>query len=446
MSHFDFTRSPLSSRLTVALFIPLIAALGFAGCGKRAWDGKTATPIKHIIVLFQENRSFDHYFGAYPTGNGTFQFAGNTPKVNGLPANVHLKLSSHEEVSPHPTTYTHTLDVPHTYASMIAAYNGGRMDGYAEEGGRMAMVYYDERSPVVEYWKLAQRYTLCDNYFQPIFGPSTPAAFYLIAGHSITDTGEADGHEILNDIDPYYPPWGIGADGSRRTVSQNFPTVADLLDDKGVSWGWYQEGYRAGEEETSRTYEAHHNPFQYMKRWHKSSGLHGMDEFFDQLQKDTLPSVVFLKGSEDHDEHPGKSDLKVAIPWVADLVKRVEASPAWKDSVLILTWDESGGWYDHVPPPQTSGDKPKTTNVSKNYRGETIVDGKPCGNGPRVPCLIISPFAKKNYVCHQVANHVSILQFIEYNFHLKALSGTSATPPGLMDSFSFESKKPEADR
>lgn len=427
--------------------------------GERA---ATRSPIKHTIILYQENISFDHYFGTF--GHG----------ADGIPAGVQLSHigTTGNTYGPYPptalsgATQASTCDVDHGYADMIRMVDHGRMDGFLQFGNdltvpqpstptscptfesnpggpALALGYYeghrdDPASPLQTYWDLARRYTLADHFFQGVYGPSTPGAEWLVAATNNTVHDPNPRGDVCNDYPPAIAPQDIPNLGVEATTAH-------------VSWAWFQGGFgRCVPGSPSRThgYSAHHDPFQYFTstadlehRWawdprmdYPEANRHQRDleVLYDALAGTPingrvvdLPAVSWLKAPTASDGHPGYSSPVRDDAFLADLVNRLQGSDYWKDTALIVAFDETGGWWDHVAPPDLGGqfatwvgDQPNLTGCQ--YPG----DGLPCGEaglGPRMPVLVISPYARRAFLDHDLMDTASLVNWVEWNHRLPAL-------------------------
>ncbi|WP_027416997.1 phospholipase C [Aneurinibacillus terranovensis] len=387
---------------------------------KAAPDARlTATPVKHTVVIYQENRSFDHYFGTYPNAPGFHALPG-TPSVNGIPAGSYNLDRNGRPVYPYlfPAHQKKTSDVNHGYKDMIKAYNNGLMDKFYEVSekhikgsGIVAMGYYDYHT-IPAYWQYAQHFALADNWYQPIFGPSTPGALYLVAAQS----GTKD-RPITWDPGPKNN-FGADAEGESLTYNLTYTNIGDKMTAAGIPWAWYQGGYAAKDE----TYAAHHNPFQYFQNFEDGkyrTNLKDIAQFQTDIANRRLPAVSFLKAEYPENEHPGYSSPE-GQDFTVRAVNAIMKSPYWKDTAIIITYDESGGYWDHVPPPQVA---PGPDGLK--------------GEGPRIPALVISPYAKRNYVSHVQYDTTSILKFIEWNHHLAPLNNRDKNANNILDMFDF---------
>lgn len=382
-------------------------------------ESDTSSPIKHVVVIYQENRSFDNYFGTYPYAPG-FHPLPNTPTVNGIPAGSYNLNENGNQVAPYlfPSDQMKTLDVNHGYADMIKSYDNGLMDKFYMESelhkkgsGIVAMGYYDYHA-IPAYWQYAQHFALADNWFQPVFGPSTPGALYLVAAQSGTKDKPITG-------DPT-PKNNFGGDKyPGLDYNLTYKNIGDSLTETGRSWGWYQGGYAAKDD----SYSSHHNPFQYFQNFEDgkyNDNLKDYNDFAKDVANRNLPQVSFVKADYPQDEHPGYSTPQ-GEDFAVNTINAIMNSPYWKDTAIVITYDESGGYWDHAAPPQV-------TPGPDGLQGE----------GPRIPALVISPYAKQNYVSHVQYDTTSILKFIEWNYHLAALNNRDENANNMLDMFDFQ--------
>jgi phospholipase C len=431
----------------------------------------TATPIKHLIVVFQENVSFDHYFGTYPhatnTDGQTWFPAAGTPTVNGLtPA-----LLAHNPNSANPQrlgpAQALTCDQDHDYTPEQKAMDHGLMDKFVQNtetsscsapdygAPGLVMDYYDGNT-VTALWNYAQRFAMSDNSFDTEFGPSTPGALNLVSGqtHGATPADDPDSTvngSVIGDPDPAYDDCS-GSD----TVTVSGPNVGDLLNQNGVTWGWFQGGFRPTAAATSTTkavcgsthnniggvsekdYSPHHNPFEYYASTsnphhvppasvseigHNGQANHEYDlsDFYDALHYDQLPAVSFVKAARYQDGHPANSDPLDEQNFLVTLSNAVQNSKDWKNTAIVIAYDDSDGWYDHVMPPilNPSHDTVNDALSAPGHCGNgTPMQGYQdrCGYGPRLPLLVLSPYAKRNFVDSSLTDQTSILRFVEDNW------------------------------
>ena len=631
----------MSRKRIVALFLAALAAIGgtvlVAGSalarGPHRHDDHrrvvefrhdTRTPIRHVVVIFQENVSFDHYFGTYPTAANTdgqrFHASPFTPAVDGLtpasssslpPSLRHSTnlLTSNPNSSPparldsSPTGAAGgaggqlTCDQDHNYSDEQQAFDNGNMDRFVQSVGtgdgtkspfgtacdaKQVMDYYDGNT-VTGLWNYAQHFAMSDNSYGTTFGPSAPGAINLVSG----DTGSVDtAHEVNTPpiSTPTSPNGDITADGvggfsltndaqpywddcsTRDAVAMSGQNIGDLLNARGLSWGWFEGGFRpstsfsaalaatgnTGQPTSQFTpdefknagfqnsvpnssnqgicdavhpvggalggtgqwgfkddYIPHHEPFQFYASTANPHHLTipanptgqdtraGLEEIgrdtqsytndvpqfntpnhnydtsdFDQLVAaiskrelpgSALPAVSFLKAPGYEDGHAAYSDPADEQQFVAKEINALEKTPDWRSTAVIISYDDSDGWYDHafsgvsnqslspadnltntattLPTSGQCGPRPQTTTPLGGEQGR-------CGLGPRLPLLVISPFARHNYVDHNLSDQASIINLVEYNWRLPGIGGSAdqllagtdhaeRVPFDLAGSFSF---------
>ena len=562
----------------------------------------TRTPIKHVVVIFQENVSFDHYFGTYPYATNAdgqpFHAAPGTPAVDGLlPATSHslpaslrhstnLLTSNPNEAPPLRLDSSAngigtdaggqlTCDQDHDYSDEQAAFDNGEMDRFVQATGTASgtapggapcqasqvMDYYDGNA-VTGMWNYAQHYSLSDNSFGTTFGPSSPGAINLVSG----DTGNVDtaheansppiststspngdltadgkgGYSLTSDAQPYYDDCS-----TRDAVALSGQNIGDVLNNEGLSWGWFQGGFtpstsfaaalaatgNSGQPTSTFTpdefssyfanaanrpahssnqnlcsavhpvgvavggtgqygykddYIPHHEPFNYYASTANPhhltlptdgagedtfAGLQeigrdtqsyagGVPQFntpnhqydtgdFDQLvaaisdgelPASALPAVSFIKAPGYEDGHPGYSDPADEQKFVATEIDALMHSPDWSSTAVVVNWDDSDGWYDHVysgvtnpslspadnlTPTSTTGTTSGKCGPSPQTTAPLAGEQGRCGFGPRIPLLVISPYAQHNHVDSDLSDQSSILNFIEYNWHLPGIPGSA---------------------
>ena len=345
------------------------------------------SPITHIVVVVQENHSFDNYFGTYPTANGTLvnSITKNLEHVNGLPNRICLPFKS-RCVPPRPAKGYTTTDPNEGQLAYENDYDGGRMDGFPQFSGPQSMTYFDYHQ-ISAYWVYAEEYGLADNYFASAMTTGGPNRLILFAG----DTPVPD-----DDAPPSYISYSN--------------TVLAQLSDNGISWGYYDYGIMP-----------YIYPFIYFSNFTRSaaSNIHDVSAFFQELSNGTLPAVNFVMalGANGLDEQP-PSNVTLGETWTVSVVNAIMASSYWNSTVILITWGDGSGYYDHVPPPQLLTIDHNFTHALHGY-------------GERVPLLVISPYAKENYVSHQVLNHMSITRFIEDNWQLPTLNRNVAESNSL---------------
>lgn len=464
--------------------------------------GATATPIKHLVVIFNENVSFDHYFATYPNAANTdgtrFTAAHGTPRANTLQT-AGLLTSNPNPALPQRLSSSQALtcDQNHGYSAEQKAADGGRNDLYVQntdvetctpglftEPG-LVMDYYDGNT-VTGLWNYAQHYAMSDNSYSTTFGPSTPGAINLISGqthgiHAVTPTGtpttdsyvvaspDANGvGTVINDPDPYYDD----CSNTNGTKSNNLAVasgknVGDLLNAKGVTWGWFQGGFKpttpyagpgtkavCGAKSTnigggtSLDYSPHHSPFEYYASTsnphhlapssvaaigHTDQANHNYDvsDFDAALAAGNLPAVSFVKAPEYQDGHAAYSDPIDEQHFLVKEINALQKSPEWSSTAVVVAYDDSDGWYDHQSAVITNGsnDPARDAAICTSAAATVGVAGgyaDRCGPGTRQPLLVISPFSKTNYVDHTQTDQASILSFVETNWGTGRIGDFSA--------------------
>lgn len=391
-------------KTSIALLV--LALLSLSSQTSLAWS--QSNPIEHIIILYQENRTFDHFFGTYPGANGLPLMA-DLP--NGLPFKVALPKApgSKEMVTPFHLTTTSTRDLDHSSRAAEVAYDHGKMDGFVyAENSEMTMGYYDYRE-LPYYWDYASKFVLMDNFFTSQRGPSLPNHLYLIAGQSgglIDNPGPCQSRAICQGPSSKNP-YGLPND-----LTFNFTNVMDELDGHGVSWKYYN-----GDKENYKD-AGYWNPVpafaSFMKNPSRLSNLAPNDQFLKDLANGNLAKVVWVIPQEDESDHPS-ADVKVGQKYLVSLINAIMETKFWSSTAIFVTWDDYGGWYDHVPPPQVDA----------------------FGLGFRVPCLIISPYAKEGFIDHTQSEFTSILKFIETVHELPPLTRRDAMASNMLEAFDF---------
>jgi phospholipase C len=527
----------------------------------------TKTPIKHLVVIFNENRSFDHYFGTYPNainvdGEPRFEPAKNTPpdinnlESNGLLFNNPNLNNTANNVAANPTaktlgssasnpfrldrTQAATADQDHGYTPEQLAFDGGKNDlfpletGAGTSGGAgvfgnnaQVMGYFDGNT-VTAFWNYAQNFAMSDNSWDDNFGPSTPGAINMFSGNTNGATfpalpagtpaaliaaeltaGDAgvlnsDGSFTLTgDIDPF----GDVCSSPSAQVQMTSKNIGDLLNASDIPWGSFVGGFNlqtinnngssgchrssVGQVTSAGDYVPHHIWFQYYKSTAnltharptstKAIGFttvpgtktfdpanHGydLDDFFTAVGAGNFPAVSFIKQASFQDGHPGNSDPLDEQTGLVTLINFLQQQPDWSSTAVIIAYDDSDGWYDHASAAIAHGSfsatpliplapsvdvdalngngncgTPGVTPVPNGLSGQPV-NGR-CGPGTRQPFVVISPYAKKNYVSHVVISQASIPQFIEDNWlSSERLGGGSfdATTGSIMDMFDFNQK------
>lgn len=496
---------------------------------------QTATPIKHVVVLYQENVSFDHYFATYPnatnpTAEPAFTAKAGTPSVNNLVSanlltgNPNFTNTANGTDAAEPfrldRTQAATADQNHAYTAEQQAYDNGAADFFPKYTGKgttggagsfgtkgQVMGYYDGNT-VGALWNYAQSFAMSDDAYTDTYGPSTPGALEAVSGQTdgmqiVATTDKpftmsaysyyiADGqggYTMINDVDPAADT----CSSATNQASMSGKNIGDLLNAKNISWGGFMAGFNLSVTNPNGTtgckrstvspvvnstvtdYIPHHNWFQYYKSTanpthaRPSSTLaightvetdgkttdpanheYGLQDFFAAVKADNMPAVAYLKAPAFEDGHAGYSDPLDEQAFVAQVVNFLEQQPQWSSTAVIVTWDDSDGWYDHA--------FATTTNASFDSQADQLngagvcgsgtplsgLSGKPvngrCGPGTRIPFLVISPWAKPNYVSNTAISQASIVKFIEDNWlGGNRVGGGSfdATAGSIMNLFDF---------
>ncbi|TPW30944.1 alkaline phosphatase family protein [Martelella alba] len=468
----------------------------------------TATPIKHLVVIFQENVSFDHYFATYPKaanpeGEPAFTAAADTPSdINTLAHaglldnNPNKTNTDNGEDAAAPfrldRTQAASADQNHGYTAEQAAYNNGKMDLFPKYTGRgskggagsfgtkgQVMGYYDGNT-VTALWNYAQHFAMSDNAFSTQFGPSTPGAINLISGqtngmalppgYQLEKDGTYDGGRVVPDgngnwtmISDLDPTDDVCSNPKYPTALMTGRNIGDMMNDRGISWGFFEGGFDLTLTNTNGTtgcarttmsdvtksaevdYIPHHQPFQYYPSTANPKHIrpaspevvgtsndgganhqYDIHDFYDALKAGNMPTVSFLKAPGYQDGHAGYSDPLDEQEFVTNAVNTIEDSPFWKDTAIVIMYDDSDGWYDHaqalVNPSDIpvagydvlTGDSCGTGTPLPGVSGQPV-QGR-CGYGTRQPLLVVSPYAKVNFVDHTLTDQTSVMRFIEDNW------------------------------
>ena len=396
-------------------------------------------PINHFIYIIQENHSFDNYFGTYPGANGIPPGTKLAERPNG--PRIYKLFHFVGDAIP--------KDLAHSWESAFTAYNHGAMDGFIWAEWPRALSYYGGTKPfptpdpnkiqgiptptpspartkppthpppgwvlntlsymdytqIPNYWDYARKYTLCDYFFSSLMGPSQPNHLYTVAAQA--------GGLVFN-------PHQLSLITGEEPGTYDFPTMCDLLQAASVGWKYYC-GFLTTTNQPEPQVHTVWNPLPAFKEFQNNPDLLAhlvyTTQFYNDLKGGTLPEVSWIVPSAEASEHP-PYDVTVGMWSVTSLINAVMSSPYWKDCVIILVWDDYGGFYDHVPPPQTD-----------RY-----------GFGPRVPALVISPYSKANKVIHTRFDLTSPLKLIEKRFSLKPLTDRDADANDMVDCFDFTQK------
>ncbi|WP_179404691.1 acid phosphatase [Burkholderia guangdongensis] len=500
-------------------FTPLAiaAAIGLSACGNEEIAQQNLSAVKNVVVIYAENRSFDNLYGHFPGANGLANATATSTQQkdrNGAPLPTLPRIwggLTAKGVSPAVTEAmtanlpnapfaiddpngfatsmnVTTRDLYHRFYENQMQIDGGRNDMFAAwaDSGGLVMGHYTSDPATLPLWKIAQQYTLADNFFMGAFGGSFLNHQYLIcacvpvypnadkspAAGSISAVN-ADGTSLavaanspasaldgppkfvnsgnltpdfhaVNTMQPAYQPSGNKppANGDHALADpalpttlppQTQPTIGDLLTQAGVSWAWYggawgdalraaqkgESGVIYGPNLTSPNFQPHHQPFNYYanqapgtasRAEHLLDGGTDGAAFIQAIDSGKLPQVAFYKPQGNLNEHSGYTDVQSGDRHIADLIAHLQKSPQWNNMVVIVTYDENGGIWDHVAPPK--GDR--------------------WGPGTRIPAIIVSPFAKRGFVDHTQYDTASILRFITRRFGLPRLAGIQARDDALV--------------
>jgi phospholipase C len=537
----------VASSLAVLLTAGTLPSPALAA-GGHADGAPTATPIKHLVVIFQENISFDHYFGTYPkalnpAGEPAFHARPGTPAVNGLwkglrtnnpnflnSANNATLASGSVSIAANPfrlnRSQAATADQDHNYGPEQAAFHGGLMDLFPLSVGTegpppaappaavtttaLTMGYFDGNT-VTGLWHYAQHFAMSDNMYDTNFGPSTPGALNVISGQTngVTSTtvkvnnstiveagGTAGSLTLIGDADPA----GDVCSSTTKNVSMSGTNIGDLLNAAGVSWGFFAGGFDLtiknsnGTTGCARTttsavtgvtesdYIQHHQPFQYYASTQNlahtrptsvsaigtpndpvAHNQYDVHDFFDAVSAGNFPAVSYLKAPGYQDGHAGYSDPLDEQNFVVNTINFLEQQKDWESTAVIITYDDSDGWYDHqmspivnqsaTPADELNGAGLCGAGTSTSLPGidpttTPSAQGR-CGYGPRLPFIVISPWARDNYVSHKIIDQSSVVKFIEDNWlGGQRIGGGSfdAVAGGIHNMFDFNQPFSRADK
>ncbi len=501
---------PCLPRVDTSLLVALLATLvtGCTSTSPRADDGAALQRIRHVVVIYAENRSFDHLYGLFPGANGIGQATAEQKTQldhDGKPLPELLMLGGNGKPDAHlprlpngpfridaePFNRPPNVMVrspTHSYFHHIEQINAGKNNMFSamSSAGGLTMGYYDGSR--FRLWQWAREYTLADNFFQAAYGgsylnhhwlicactpsfanapahmrakldasgkllkregsPSARLGAVQIQSSSVGTSITPDGWSV-NTTQPPNQPSGIppAADGPVAHANpqgvkrwenetelplppQTSVTIGDTLSAKGISWAWYSEGWNAAladgmqapgvkrriiyeRADGSPNFQAHHQPFNYFARFaagspERARHLKDQADLLADIAAGTLPAVSFYKPAGRNSQHPGSTDVLSGDTHMADLLEKLRASPQWKEMLVILTYDENGGFWDHVPPPQGPG-------WSDRW-----------GPGSRIPALLIGPHVKRGFIDSTTYDTTSIIKFISKRFDLAPLPGVRA--------------------
>ncbi len=458
-------RRALLFALVAVVGLPLAAPVPAAA----ATGADVLSRVQHIVVIYQENWSFDSLYGKLPGANGLASDAGHVTQVDKSgqpyatlpqPINTNLKPAAADPRFPadlpngpfdaarYVPDDMDTGDLVHRFYQEQLQIDGGKMDRFAawSDAAGLTMSYYDATN--LPEGKLAQQYVIDDNFFHAAFGGSFLNHFYLVCacapsffnapasavakldanGGLVSDGSVTPDGFAVNTTFSVNTPHPATAAAASLIPSQTLPTIGDRLNDRSISWAWYSGGWNdamAGHADT--LFQFHHQPFVYFAQYADGTTLkqqHLKDEqdFMAAAHGGTLPAVSFVKPIGTNNEHPGYTDLLKGQQHVADLVQAIQSSPNWKDTMVVITYDENGGRWDHVPPPKVDR----------------------WGPGLRVPTIVISPFARRGFVDHTQYDTTSILRTIEQRWNLPALETRDRGATPLVNALDPNQAAPQA--
>ena len=483
----------------------------------------TNTPIKHLVVIVQEDISFDHSFGTYPNAKSLpseplFSASPDTPTINGL--NSSLLYQNPNSANPvrldRSSLYTCSMD--HNYTSEQLAYHGG-VNKFVEYAGpisppscttpqnkQLVMGYYDGNT-VTALWNYAQHFAMSDNFFGTTYGPSVLGHINIVSGNTHgavivnpippNETSTNDGHRIVNGTlvanrDPAYDDC---SNHNFSVMAMEGKNIGDLLNSKNISWGWFSSGFTPsiktedgqwhcaysgvqafnifkGNNTPIDNYYADVEPFQFYNSTANPHHLpptstsmigftdqanhqYDLNHFWNAAESGNLPGVSFIKGPTYAQAHAGYSNPLGEQDFLVHTINRIQTIPQWNDTAVIITYDDSGGWYDHVMPPIVGQSKDlqydRISGIGQCGGNISTSEGPfqdRCGYGPRLPFLVISPWSKINFVDHNLTDQSSIIRFIEDNWNLGRIGDNSYDEKAgsLLNVFNFTSNGQQAQR
>jgi phospholipase C len=393
--------------LGVASLVSLATFAGMAGCSANfalvasppvpasTVSPVAGSPIQHIVIIMQENRSFDNMFNGFPGADSV-----NTGMSNGTP----VKLT--------PVSLGDSRDLDHSHKQWWSDWNNGAMDGFAQGGSLLPYSYVPEKD-VEAYWTLARQYVLGDRMFQSNTGPSFVAHQYMIAGQSANVAENPTGSTWGCDASAGTTAALLGPNGTELPgvfPCFDYQTIADLLDEKGVTWRYYAPASGDSFYILSAYQAVRH--IRFGQDW-QDNVISPQNRVLTDLQNGELAQVTWIVPDWAHSDHPGSGSE--GPDWVASIINAIGNSQFWNSTAIFISWDDWGGWYDHVDPPKVDA----------------------MGPGFRVPLLIVSPYARHGYVTH--VNHESggFIKFIEHNFDLGSLGTRDAGSDAFEDCFDY---------
>ena len=402
--------------VTAMITATIIPQLAYAQQSVNSNDNNN-NPIKHIVIIMQENHSFDNYFGTYPGANGI-------PKNVCMPRDPDHP-NHHDCVKPFLSANVTPPDMIHEYHESHIAYDNAKMDGFmqGEHQNNSTMSYYDNKT-IPYYWELAKHYVLADNFYSSVLSYSLPNHWYTIAGQAPTASIYHGIPQSTKDISPnqkqdqkeYLRESNI----INKTIAESFMNHTN----GDITWKYYYHKINVDGDYKNATINGDAydfwNPFaakpsSYSEKY--ASHFVRRGQIFSDLKNGSLPQVSWVMPSDKLSEHP-PNNMTVGMDWVVNVVDSIMKSPYWNSTAIIVTWDEYGGFYDHVAPPQID-----------KY-----------GLGFRVPAIIISPYAKAGYIDHTQYSFESMLKLIEWRFNIPPMTARDAHANNLLNAFDFSQK------
>jgi phospholipase C len=452
-----FALAACSPDATTRPLAPSASAVANDVTGKKSDDlkdeGEGLGRLKNIVVIYLENHSFDNLYGEFPGANGLanagakatqLDLLGNpfavlpTPPGGAFPSNLPNAPFSIEQYVP---IGANPPDLVHRYYQEQLQIDGGKMDKFAAISDAKGLVmgyYHTANLPLTAE---AASNTLCDNFFHAAFGGSFLNHIYFISaqaptfpnapqsiraqldqsGNLIKDGAVTPDGFVVNTSFTVNNPHPSTAPAASLVPNQTFATIGDRLSQKDVSWVWYSGGWNdalAGRADP--LFQYHHQPFAFFAKYAdgtaaKAKHLRDETEFIAAARAGTLPAVSFVKPLGEVNEHPGYTNVLSGEQHVVELLQALRSNPHWKHTAVIITYDENGGFWDHVAPP--------------------VIDK--WGPGSRVPTLVISPLAKHGYVDHNFYDTSSILALIEHRYGLAPLNTRDAAANDMRNAFDF---------
>jgi phospholipase C len=463
--------------------------LGAGAALANSWNLQpTTTPIEYLVVIFQENNSFDHYFGTYPNatnpaGEPAFYPLPRTPQINGY--NSALLTQNQNSAQPFRLDRSQyfTCDNDNHYTAEQSAYDNGLADKFVEftsptsttgcpDIANLPMGYYDGNT-VTALWNYAQHFAMSDNFFGTEYGTTVMGHLNLIAGQtngatagpgSISPGKDVANGSVVANIDPAFDD--CSTPSTSATVQMSGINVGNLLTNAGVTWGWFYGDFTpssasSGVPVCTANYDGHYDPFLYYQSTANPAHLppssisaigtnadqanhnYALTDFWNAVYAGNMPQMSFLKAPAVDTGHPETSNPLAEQTFLVNTINALQRTSYWSQMAIIITYDDSDGWYDHVMAPTLS---PSSDSANDTLAGDLLCGSLPagsandrCGYGPRLPLLVISPFAKSNYVDHTLTDQTSILRLIEDNWNLGRIGGGSldAKAGSLLGLFDF---------